>query len=135
MILQIINIASGVVGASSFIKDKITHADAHSALDTVRPYEAKIGLVTAVFGLLALIERLGLIYFNLSLGSSFPQALPALLLGLVLGAPYFERIAFLKPIIAHLAPHRQWLGLIAIASGLGSLLFGCILPLVCRAPF
>lgn len=75
MILQIINIASGVVGASSYIKDTITHTAVHGALDTIRPYESRLGVFTAVFGL------------------------------------------------------------IAIACGLGSLLFGCALPLVCRAPF
>ena len=121
MILQIINIASGVVGASSLIKDNVTHADTHNALDAMRPYEARIGVATAVFGL--------------PLGSSFPQAIPALLLGLALGTLYFERIEFLKKPITFLLPYRQSLGLIAIACGLGSLLFGCALPLVCRAPF
>ncbi len=135
MIMQIVNIASGVVGASSLIQSKITHSEVDGAFEKVRPYEVWIGVGTFGFGLVALIERLGIIYFGLPLGSSYPQALSALLLGLVLGAPYFERVAFLKKISTTLMPYRQWLGLIAIAVGLGSLLFGCILPVVCRAPF
>jgi hypothetical protein len=135
MIMQIVNIASGVVGAASLVREKITHQEVHGALDKVHPYEMRIGVVTVVFGLMALVERLGLVHFGLPLGSSFPQALPAIALGLVLGAPYFERISFLKSIIAFLAPYREWLGLIAIASGLGSLLFGCVAPLVCTMPF
>ena len=135
MIMQIINIASGVVGASSSIKNVVTHTGVQSALDKTRPHEVWIGIVTVILGLLALVERLGFFYFDLSLGSSFPQAIPAILLGLVLGAPYFEKFTFLKSIIATLMPYRQWLGFLAIACGLGSLLFGCVLLIVCTAPF
>ena len=105
MIIQLINIASGVVGASSSIKARISHKDVHGALDTARPYEVTIGIVAVVVGVLALIERLGIIHFGLPLGSSYPQAFAALLVGLTLGASYFERFAFLKPVIAILVPY------------------------------
>lgn len=135
MLLQVVNIASGVVAASSLIKEQLKSNEVNEALDQTKPYEAWIGIAILALGLMGLIERLGLVYFGLSLGSSFPQALPAIALGLVLGAPYLERYSFLKPVIAQLTPYRPWLGLIAIASGLGSLLFGCVLPLVCHVPF
>lgn len=136
--MQLINIGSGVVASSSLIKSTVKNKEVGEALDSTRQYEAWIGIVMLVFGLMALVERLGIVYFGLSLGSSFPQALPAIMTGLVLGAPMLEKYAFLKPAIAFLTPYRPWLGLLAIACGLGSLLFGCVLPpipFICRAPF
>ena len=135
MLLQIINIGSGLVASSTLVKDTLKNDEVSKALDSTHSYEKWIGVAVLAFGILGLIERLGIMYFGIQLGSSFPQALPAIATGLVLGAPYLERFAFLHSTIKALTPYRSWLGLLAIACGLGSLLVGCVLPLVCTAPF
>ncbi len=135
MITQIVNIGGGVLLSSSLIKEKLNNQNVNNFFTNLTLHEAKIGIVVLVLGLLALIERLGIVYFGLPLGSSYPQAIPAILMGLILGEPLLSRYAVLKSIITSLVPHRTLIGILGVLCGLGSLLFGCILPVVCRTPF
>ena len=130
MLLQLINIVCGIL----LIRDKISHPSARGLLSHILPFEAKIGVAALVLGLLGLVERLNIVYFDFPLGSSFPQALPAIAAGLVLGAPYLKKLGINEQ-ISILASFGMILGYICIASGLGSLLFGCISPIGCSAPF
>lgn len=127
--MQIVNIGGGALLSSSFIKEKLSNQNVNEFFEKVRPHETKIGVGLAVLGFIALLERLDVFYLGLNLGSSFPQAIPAILTGLTLGAPYFERFTFLKGFLTTLSTHKTALGLITIAFGLGSILFGCIAPL------
>lgn len=129
MIMQIVNIGGGALLSSSFIQEKLNHHAVTDLYAKTKPFEAKVGVGIVILGLLALIERLGIFYFGLPLGSSLPQALPAIATGLLLGAPYFEQYAFLKNIIATLTAYKVPLGILAILCGLGSLLVGCISPI------
>lgn len=125
MVLQVLNIASGAVTAlpNTDIKNKLA------------PFETRSGLALIVVGLIGLIERLGIFYTGLPLGSSFPQVIPLLAIGLLMAAPVLEKYAFLKKIIDMLRPHKKWIGIIALVCGLGSILFGCIYPVCYPMPF
>jgi hypothetical protein len=72
-----------------------------------------------------------IVYFGIRLGSSFPQALPAIAVGLVLGYPLLKQFGFLDGLVGMLSRYKTAIGFIAIACGLGSLLFGCISPIGC----
>ncbi len=135
MIVQLVNIGGGMLLGSEYIKEKFHGENVDKLFNTLHPFEARIGVGVALLGSLALIERIGLLHFSLPLGSSFPQAIPAIMTGLLLGAPILSRYHFLKYLIDQLVPHRTVIALLSIACGLGSLLFGCILPVVCGAPF
>ncbi len=127
--MQIVNIGGGALLSSSFIKEKLTSQNVNEFFEKVRPYETKVGVGLVILGLIALLERLGVFYLGLNLGSSFPQAIPAIISGLLLGAPYFERFGFLKGLLTTLSSHKTAIGLITVACGLGSILFGCIAPI------
>lgn len=136
MILQLANIASGAVlalpGCKAYLNEE-TFLRLESAL---KPWRENIGLVMLVLGLIGLLDRLNILPFYIpEFGSSFPQALPALLTGALLALPKLERYPALAVHIHKLAPYALPLGLISIASGLGSLLFGCVVPTLCRLPF
>jgi hypothetical protein len=131
MLIQIANIVGGLVLSSDFISKRIGTAGTDSFLKRMLLYEAEIGVGVLIAGILGLIERLGIFYFNIHLGSSFPQAIPAILTGLVLGAPLIRTLPGIQSIAASLAPYKTALGITSILVGLGSLLFGCISPIGC----
>ena len=131
MIIQIANIIGGLVLSSDFISKRLGSTAVDSFYKRALLYEAEIGVGVLIIGLLALIERLGIFYFNISLGSSFPQAIPALLVGVVLGEPLTRNLPGMARAADILAPYKGALGLVAILCGLGSLLFGCISPIGC----
>lgn len=102
----------------------------------VQPIKENIGLVVLVLGLIGLIDRLNLIAFFIpEFGSSYPQAFSAIVSGALLALPKLEHFPALATQIKKLTPYTFGLGLLSMAVGLGSLLFGCIMPLVCRVPF
>ena len=135
MILQCINILCGVLLTSSFIKEKTQNKAVHDFLKAALPYEAIIGVTALALGGIGLIERFGIFYIGLPLGSSFPQALPAIFAGLILGAPILNAYSDFENTTTALAPYGMAIGAICILSGLGSLLFGCIMPIGCSAHF
>jgi hypothetical protein len=120
MILQILNIVGGAIVASEKMPE---------LKKSVAPYEPRLGLVLIVIGLIGLLERLGIFNTGLRLGSSFPQVIPLIAIGLLLAAPLLEKYPFLKKVTDALQPYSPWIGLAAIACGLGSLLFGCVFPI------
>lgn len=133
MIFQLTNILGGALVHSSYIKRTIQQAPVQNILNRLEIHQPRIGLVILLLGVIALLERISIINVGIS-GSSFPQALPAILIGLTLSAPSIKHPLFQR-ISAALAPYRSLIGIVGIACGLGSLLFGCVLPLVCQAPF
>ena len=114
--------------SSSFIQSKLTQPSIQNAFTKLRPYEAHLGLALFVLGVVGLLERLGFFYLGIDLGSSFPQALPAIFSGIVLGKAHFEKFTFMRSLIATLEAQKVPLGILTILCGLGSILFGCIAP-------
>jgi hypothetical protein len=136
MILQIINILAGFLLALPGLKERgaqewLTTIEAKSA-----PWKDTLGLLTLVVGIIGLLDRIHLIpWFIPELGSSFPQAIPAILTGALLALPKLERYPVIAAQIKRFTPHVFPLGLLGVAVGLGSLLFGCVVPVFCRLPF
>lgn len=134
MLLQLLNIAMGLVAALPGLRERGLIKEDFE--EKTAPWRAGLGMAGLVSGLLGLLIRAGLLPLPLSfLGESYPQAIPAILLGLLLAAPHLAGQALLKKASEGLQPYAFWLGVLGIACGLGSLLFGCVLPVVCGVPF
>lgn len=123
MIIQTANIVSGFLLAAPRIKEWGAKEHIEKAESALNKFRGAIGLVELVLGFLALIERLGFVYFFIpSFGSSFPQAIPAIAIGAILSAHLFERFPAVHNIIAELKAYEIWIGIVGILVGLGSLL-------------
>jgi len=133
MIFQLTNILGGTLLYASHHKKLFVGMPGGEALLRVSPHEDRVGLVVFILGVVALLERVNVLSLGIS-GSSFPQALPAILIGLSLGSPLMRHASMVR-IAKTLEPYRSVIGIAGVLSGLGSLLFGCVLPLVCSAPF
>ncbi|MEK9173922.1 MAG: MotA/TolQ/ExbB proton channel family protein [Patescibacteria group bacterium] len=136
MLLQLLNILMGVVVALPGLQKRgliQAQTEFEGKISSYVPTLGLIGLVAGVIGFLIRIDLLPI--FISSLGASYPQAIPAILLGLLLAAPHFQKYQLLKQVSDKIRPYAFEIGIIGIACGLGSLLFGCILPVVCHVPF
>jgi hypothetical protein len=133
MILQTANIISGFILAVPKLKShEATREHVERVATRLEPFKEKIGLVVLVLGVLGLLTRIGLIYPHIPMfGASFPQSLPAIAIGLILSQSFFKKYPALDSFIMKLRPHQIAIGIVGMASGVGSLLFGCALPLVC----
>ena len=130
MIIQIINILSGLVLSTPILKALAgTKGAEHIAgvETTLNSFRVVIGIAALVLGVVALIERLGIVYVG-SIGASFPQALAALACGVLLAPNLFQKFPAIQASIQKLAPYAAWVGIAGVAIGLGSLLFGCVSP-------
>ncbi len=129
MILQVLNIVGGTLLASNKIAAIVGPEKIAKMQTAVLPYRTHAGIVLFISGLLGLIERLGIVYVGIAnLGSSFPQAIAAILAGLLLGATFFGKFPQMQKLLSVLTPYSSWIGIIALAIGLGSMLFGCMAP-------
>lgn len=133
MLLQVLNIIMGFIAALPGLRTrKWFKSDLEKKTDGWKAY---LGLVGLVLGILGLLVRMDILPpFTYRLGASYPQTIPAILLGLVLAASILDKYSFFRGIIRKLEPHAFWLGLLGIAVGLGSILFGCGLPVFCGVP-
>ncbi len=132
MIIQVCNIVSGFVLAAPKLADKGIRQQIENLSTKLDKYKIHIGWTTLVIGVTALLNRIGILPLGWSsLGSSYPQSIPAVLIGLVFCAKSFEKYPTLYKFIAWLTSHQFLLGLIGILNGLGSLLFGCWMPVFC----
>lgn len=133
MLLQVLNIAMGFIAALPGLRERNWFkSDLEKKTDSWKAY---LGLVGLVFGVLGLLVRMDILPpFNYRLGASYPQTIPAILLGLLLAGTILDKYSFLRTITRKLAPHAFWLGILGIVVGLGSILFGCVLPVFCGTP-
>lgn len=136
MLLQLLNIVMGLLAALPGLQKRGWMQSQTEFEGKISPFVPMIGLVGLVIGVIGLLVRAGLLpIFIYSSGASYPQAIPAILLGILLATPYLQKYDFLKKASAKIQPYAFEIGIIGIACGLGSLLFGCILPVVCHVPF
>lgn len=131
MIIQTLNIVSGFVLSAPKIKSFAGGGAEHvaKAESALSMYRGMIGIASVVLGVLALVERLGIFYFGMRIGSSFPQAFAAIATGLLLAPHLFVKYPAIDAFIKKISPHGEWIGILAILVGLGSLLFGCVPPI------
>ncbi len=126
MIIQLTNIVAGALLAAPKVAEWGAKDAAHTFERVLAPYARIIGAVELGCGVLALAMRMGLIWLPIkNFGASYPQAIPAILVGLILCAGYFSNIAALKQLVEKMEPYKAWIGIAAFASGLNSILFGC----------
>ena len=126
MIIQLTNIVAGALLAAPKVAEWGAKDVAHTYERVLAPYARVIGAIELGCGILALIERMGLIWLPIpNFGASYPQAIPAILVGLILCAGYFSKVAALKQFVDMMEPYKAWIGIAAFASGLNSILFGC----------
>ena len=127
MVIQVINIASGFILAAPKLKEFGAKAEIDTVHAKLSAYSGALGVATLVLGILALIERMGLANFPIPMfGASYPQALPAIAVGLILSAHLFEAHKEIHDVILKLKVYEIGIGVAAILSGAGSLLFGCL---------
>lgn len=136
MILQVANIVAGFVLALPGLKDWGGKESLEKIETRVHSMKENIGLVVLILGLIGLVDRLNLISFYIpEFGSSYPQALSAIVSGALLTLPKLERYPVIATQVKKLLPYTFGLGLLSISVGLGSLLFGCFITIFCRVPF
>jgi hypothetical protein len=132
MILQVTNIACGLSLAAPTIKRYVGGETIGALERRIAPYMHITGAVELALGAIGLLHRIGLVRIDIyDLGASYPQSIPAILMGLVLATFLKDKYPFIKDIVVRIDPYRTQLGFLGIAVGLGSLLFGCVLPFVC----
>lgn len=136
MLLQLCNIAAGLVLAAPELK-RFGQKELWEKIETsTASWKANLGFVALGLGTLGLLTRLDILpAFIPDLGASFPQSLPALVIGALLALPKLERSPTIAELVKKLLPQALPIGLIGVAAGLGSLLFGCFITVFCRVPF
>lgn len=132
MIIQIANIGAGFILAAPKVKEYVGRNEIEKFERLIAPYRNRVGLIELGIGVVALMYRLGITNFHISdFGASFPQAIPAILMGAVIATGYFDKYPKAKEYINKLDKYHVELGFLGIAVGVGSLLFGCPWPLIC----
>ncbi len=130
MVLQTANIVGGFLLSASTLKTFGAKEYIEKGEGFFAPFRSIIGVAILVLGVIGLIQRLGLIYINIpffGLGASYPQALPAIAMGLLLASHLFEKFPGLHSLIEKMRPYEGWLGIYAILTGLVSIFYGCVL--------
>lgn len=126
MVIQVANTIAGFALAAPKLKEIGAREQIEKAEAALLPYLKMIGVIELILGIVALIERISIASFYVpAFGSSFPQAFAALALGLILASSVVEDIQALRSTVATLKENAMWVGIIGMAVGLGSILFGC----------
>ena len=121
MVIQVTNIVSGFLLSEPMIKKVIQHEGIPELEAKLARYSGTIGVVELILGCVALVERVLGLYLVPVLGASYPQAIPAILMGLLLASHLFDSNPTMQGYIAKIRPYSGWVGLLGIAVGVGSL--------------
>lgn len=131
--MQILNIIAGSLLAASKLREWGLGPVADRLESLLGSFRESLGIATLVLGAVALSDRLGVLSVPIpQFGASFPQSLPALAIGLLLASQFSEKYAVLVKARRALEQYTPWIGILGIAVGAGSLLFGCFIPQFCR---
>jgi hypothetical protein len=123
MIIQLSNVVSGFILAAPKLKTLAAKEHVEQAESKLNEFRGTIGLIELVIGVVALLQRMGIVYFYFPLlGSSYPQALIAIAIGLILSANFFEKWPSVHEQIDKLENYGEWIGVLGIAVGLLSLI-------------
>ena len=126
MILPIANIISGFLLAAPKLKEWFAKKQIESAQGALHKFRTPIGLIVLLIGLLGLIKRMslfGIMYeWSWHYGSSFPQALAAIVMGLLLSANFFSTWPPIHSRIITMHKYSEWVGILGMVIGVGSFL-------------
>jgi hypothetical protein len=136
MIIQVANIGAGFILAAPKFKQYVGRREIERFERVIAPYLNQVGLVELGVGVVALLTRLGISNFHINyFGASFPQAIPAIVMGAVIATRYFSQYPKIGTYIKLVEKYRIELGFLGIAAGLVSIFYGCPFPLVCGQLF
>ena len=122
MIIQIANIVAGFILAAPRLKQWLTLSQVGEAEAKLSKFRGTIGMVELVIGVIALLVRVGFPSPIYMLGASFPQAIAAIAIGLILSAEFFRKYPQVDQVVVKLEQHSEWIGLAGMAVGIGSII-------------
>lgn len=128
MILPIANIVSGFVLSAPKLKEWFSKGeeDITKVEKAISKFSTHIGVVILILGVVGLLKRaslFGIMYdWNWHFGSSYPQAIIAILMGLLLCANFFAKWPAFHSKIVELRKYSEWIGILGILIGAGSLI-------------
>jgi hypothetical protein len=122
MLIQLANIACGVILLNPELNNSKTFKTfGHKLHSITHPYLQHIGIIECVLGIAMLLDRMDILRLH-NLWSSYPQALIAIPMGLLLASSYFHKYELTRKIITAINPYRAYIALGGIIVGLNSLL-------------
>jgi hypothetical protein len=125
MILPIANVVSGFVLSAPKLKEWFAKKEVEGAEGALNKYRTPIGVIVLVLGIIGLLQRMTLAGFmygwTWSYGS-FPQSIIAIVMGLLLTANFFSKWPAFHAGILKMNHYAEWLGILGIIIGIGSLI-------------
>lgn len=125
MIIQTANIISGFMLAAPELKKIGANEQIGKAEGFLNTWAKPIGIIELVLGIIALVERVSysnFIPYYYNYGASYPQAIIAILMGLLLASHLFSKNQFIREKIAMLRPYSAGIGIVGILIGLFSII-------------
>ena len=126
MILPIVNIISGFLLGAPKIKEWFLKQQIEGMEKALMKFRIPIGVIVLLLGIVGILKRMslaGLMYeWSWHYGSSFPQAIIAIVIGLHLCADFFSRWPILHSRIIKFNKYREWIGILGILIGAGSII-------------
>lgn len=121
MLIQLTNIASGLILLTPELQKinalKSFGNDLHRL---AAPHLKWIGIAEFALGIVALLDRMDIIHTNL--WSSYPQAVFAIPMGLLLASNFFHKYDIARSAINAIQPYKAYVALGGIIVGLNSIL-------------
>ena len=126
MILPIANFIVGFVLAAPRIKEWFAKQSIEKVEEPLNKFRFPIGIIILILGIVGLLKRMslaGLRYeWSWHYGSSFPQALIAIVMGLLLCANFFTKWPTFHTRIMAMKKYSDWLGILGMLMSISSLL-------------
>ena len=126
MILPIANIISGFVLAAPKLKEWFAKHDIEHAEGALNKFRLPIGIIILILGIVGLLKRASLAGLSYEAawhyGSSYPQALIAIVMGLLLCTNLFAKWPTLHSRIMTMNKYSEWLGILGLVIAIGSLI-------------
>ena len=119
MILPIVNIIAGFVLAMPRFKNWFAKQSIEAAEVRLNKSRVTIGVVTLILGIFGIIKRSTFMYeWSWHYGSSYPQAIIAIVIGLLLAIDLFKNKPTIHVHIAQVNKYGDWIGIIGIVAGI-----------------
>ena len=117
MILPIVNVIAGFVLAAPKLKEWFAKQHIEGVEGALNRFRAHIGFIVLLVGLVGLLKRMDVVIrydWSWHYGSSFPQAIIAIVMGLLLCANFFSKWPAVHSKIMKLNKYSGWIGILGI---------------------